>query len=104
MRQRHQHAREISHTSCTSDECGQVIRLDSKRDANRVCTLFDKESVQQFGRLGCRQWITHQAIESRCSCDMRGGMHCGAMMEGAANRHWRGEVGEFTLCGSDGSR
>src|SRR6185503_2395706 len=72
---RHEHAGEIFHHSCTGDECGQVIRFDLERDANRVCALFDEEPVQQLGRLGCGEWIAYQAIESSCSFDMRKGMH-----------------------------
>jgi hypothetical protein len=72
---RHEHAGEIFDRSCTGDECGQVIRFDLERDANRVCLLFDEEPVQQLGRLGCGEWIAYQAIESSCSFDMRKGMH-----------------------------
>jgi hypothetical protein len=34
--------------SCTGDKCGQAIRFDLERDANRICALFDEEPVQQF--------------------------------------------------------
>ena len=46
MRHRDQYAGQISHRPCTGHECGQVIRLDSKWNANRVRALLDEEPVQ----------------------------------------------------------
>ncbi|KQX22990.1 hypothetical protein ASD05_11605 [Variovorax sp. Root434] len=46
MRHRDQHAGEIPQRSCAGDEGREVIVFDHKRDAYRVCALFEKEPVQ----------------------------------------------------------
>ena len=46
VRHRDEQPGEICHRSCTGDECGQIIRLDHQRDANRIDALFDEEPVQ----------------------------------------------------------
>ena len=59
MRHRDEQAGEISHRARTRDECVHFLRLDHKRDANRVDPLLDEKLVEQLRGLCCCQWFAH---------------------------------------------
>ena len=75
MRHRDQNAREISRRPRPSDESQQVVCLHEARDANGVYILLGEEPIEELGRLGRREGIPYQRVESCCSGDVRGKRH-----------------------------